>query len=48
MTEQFTISKENRKYGLIYGHQFPYKYEREDIFNFIDELLEDEEITNEN
>jgi uncharacterized membrane protein len=29
---------------IINGYQFPDKYEREDIFYFIDELLEDEEI----
>ena len=31
---------------LINGYQFPDKYDREDIFYFIDDLLEDEEILN--
>lgn len=31
---------------LINNYQFPDKYEREDIFYFIDELLEDEQILN--
>lgn len=45
------IGKENLIHGLnftpmflINGNHFPDKYEREDIFYFIDELLEDEDI----
>ncbi|WHF51930.1 thioredoxin domain-containing protein [Chryseobacterium gotjawalense] len=45
------IGKENFIHGLnftpmflINGYHFPDKYEREDIFYFIDELLEDEDI----
>ena len=45
------IGKENFTHGLnftptflINGYHFPDKYEREDIFYFIDELLEDEDI----
>lgn len=45
------MSKENIDAGLnftpifiINGYQFPEKYDREDIWFFIDELLEDEEI----
>jgi len=45
------MSAENRNAGLnftpillINGYQFPDKYDREDIYYFIDELTEDEEI----
>jgi uncharacterized membrane protein/thiol-disulfide isomerase/thioredoxin len=45
------MSTENRDAGLnftpiilINGYQFPEKYDREDIYYFIDELTEDEEI----
>ncbi|WP_375191180.1 thioredoxin domain-containing protein [Chryseobacterium sp.] len=45
------MSEENRNAGLnftpiilINGYQFPDKYDREDIYYFIDELSEDEEI----
>lgn len=45
------MSEENRNAGLnftpiilINGYQFPDKYDREDIYYFIDELTEDEEI----
>lgn len=45
------MSEENRSAGLnftpiilINGYQFPDKYDREDIYYFIDELTEDEEI----
>ncbi|AJW62948.1 Vitamin K epoxide reductase family protein [Elizabethkingia miricola] len=48
------VTKENERYGftftpvfLINGYRFPDKYERADIFYFIDELLEDEDIINE-
>ncbi|MDH6252204.1 putative membrane protein [Chryseobacterium sp. H1D6B] len=44
------MSKENMSAGLnftpifiINGHQFPDKYDREDIWYFIDELMEDED-----
>jgi uncharacterized membrane protein/thiol-disulfide isomerase/thioredoxin len=44
------MSNENSNAGLnftpvfiINGHQFPEKYDREDIYYFIDELLEDED-----
>lgn len=47
-----TLSAENRNAGLnftpiilINGYQFPDKYDREDIYYFIDELTEDEEIS---
>lgn len=46
-----TIGEENQNLAfnftpiiLINGYQFPDKYDREDIFYFIDELLEDEDI----
>ncbi|WP_294246863.1 vitamin K epoxide reductase family protein [uncultured Chryseobacterium sp.] len=46
------LSSENRDAGLnftpiilINGYQFPDKYDREDIYYFIDELTEDEEIS---
>jgi len=52
--EIYKISDENFKYNfnftpvfLINGYKFPEKYERNDIFYFIDEILEDEEIINE-
>jgi uncharacterized membrane protein/thiol-disulfide isomerase/thioredoxin len=32
---------------LVNGYRFPNKYDREDIFYFIDDMLEDEEILNE-
>ena len=45
------IGKENFTHGLnftptfiINGYRFPDKYEREDIFYFIDELLEDDDV----
>lgn len=45
------MSEENRNAGLnftpiilINGYQFPEQYDREDIYYFIDELIEDEEI----
>ena len=51
LEEVLKVSQENRNYGftftplfLINGYQFPDKYDKEDIFYFIDELLEDEEI----
>lgn len=51
--EIFKISKENKDYGfnftplfLINGNQFPDKYDREDLFYFIDELLDDEQVVN--
>ena len=54
LTEIFKISKENIDNNffftplfLINGYPFPKIYDREDIFYFIDELLEDEEIINE-
>ena len=53
LTEIFKISKENIDNNffftplfLINGYPFPKIYDREDIFYFIDELLEDEEIIN--
>ncbi len=55
ISEITALAGENRNYGLTFtpvflinNYQFPTKYEREDIFYFIDELLEDEEILNEN
>ncbi|MDV2444471.1 ABC transporter permease [Elizabethkingia anophelis] len=49
------VTTENEKFGftftpvfLINGFKFPDKYEREDIFYFVDELLEDEDIINDN
>lgn len=46
---------ENKEYNLNFtpniilnGFQFPDKYDREDIFYFIDELLDDEDFINEN
>ncbi len=48
------ITKENFRFGLTFtpmfiinNYQFPNTYERKDIYYFIDELLEDEEIINE-
>lgn len=48
------IGSENLRKGLsftpiflINGNRFPDKYDREDIFYFLDDLLEDEEIINE-
>lgn len=53
LSEEAYIGHENIKWGfnftpliLINGYIFPKNYEREDIFYFIDELLEDEEIIN--
>ncbi|HAT80905.1 MAG TPA: ABC transporter permease, partial [Flavobacterium sp.] len=50
----FELAEENRNFGLtqtpqilINNYLFSNLYEREDIFYFIDELLEDEEILNE-
>jgi uncharacterized membrane protein len=55
LTELERIGNENATQGLnftpifiINGYQFPDKYDREDIFYFIDELLEDEDVINEN
>jgi hypothetical protein len=49
------LAEENKDFGLtqtpqilINNYLFSNLYEREDIFYFIDELLEDEEILNEN
>ncbi|MDQ0591656.1 putative membrane protein [Chryseobacterium ginsenosidimutans] len=51
LTPLVEMSTENRNAGLnftpiilINGYQFPDKYDREDIYYFIDELTEDEEI----
>ncbi|MCW3161923.1 vitamin K epoxide reductase family protein [Chryseobacterium oryctis] len=51
LTPIIEMSKENANSGLnftpiflINGHQFPEKYDRDDIWFFIDELLEDEEL----
>ncbi|WP_228457851.1 thioredoxin domain-containing protein [Chryseobacterium sp. C3] len=51
LTPLVEMSAENRNAGLnftpiilINGYQFPDKYDREDIYYFIDELSEDEEI----
>ncbi|WP_294324421.1 thioredoxin domain-containing protein [uncultured Chryseobacterium sp.] len=51
LTALVEMSAENRNAGLnftpiilINGYQFPDKYDREDIYYFIDELTEDEEI----
>lgn len=51
LTPLIEMSTENRNAGLnftpiilINGYQFPDKYDREDIYYFIDELTEDEEI----
>ena len=51
LTPLINMSAENRNSGLnftpiilINGYQFPDKYDREDIYYFIDELTEDEEI----
>lgn len=51
LTPLIEMSAENRNAGLnftpiilINGYQFPDKYDREDIYYFIDELTEDEEI----
>ncbi|PQA94985.1 Thioredoxin [Chryseobacterium piscicola] len=55
MQEIISSSLENKENGLNFtpniilnGYQFPDKYDREDIFYFIDELLEDEDFLNEN
>jgi uncharacterized membrane protein len=52
LTPLVRMSTENRDAGLnftpiflINGYQFPDKYDREDIYYFIDELTEDEEVT---
>jgi len=54
LTEILNISIENEGQGLnftpvflINGYPFPDKYDRKDIFYFVEELLEDEEIINE-
>lgn len=54
LSEIMVISEENKKNNLVYTptfiinhHQFPNKYDRDDIFYFMDELIEDEEILNE-
>lgn len=51
LTPLIDMSAENRNSGLnftpiilINGYQFPDKYDREDIYYFIDELTEDEEL----
>ena len=52
MMELFSISKENKEYGFTFtplfliNFQFPNKYDKEDIFHFIDELSEDEQAIN--
>lgn len=47
-------AEENKELGftftplfLINGHEFPDKYDRKDIFYFVEELIEDEDFTNE-
>jgi len=54
LTPLVEMSAENRNAGLnftpiilINGYQFPDKYDREDIYYFIEELMEDEETNNE-
>ncbi len=51
LTSLINMSAENRNAGLnftpiilVNGYQFPDKYDREDIYYFIDELTEDEEV----
>lgn len=51
LTPLVNMSAENRAAGLNFtpiillnGYQFPDKYDREDIYYFIDELIEDEEM----
>lgn len=51
LTPLVNMSAENRDAGLNFtpiillnGYQFPDKYDREDIYYFIDELIEDEEM----
>ncbi|WP_449401473.1 thioredoxin domain-containing protein [Chryseobacterium wanjuense] len=51
LTPLVNMSAENRAAGLNFtpiillnGYQFPEKYDREDIYYFIDELIEDEEM----
>lgn len=51
--EVITTGEENKKLGFTFtpmffinGYVFPNRYDREDIFYFIDDLLEDEEIIN--
>ena len=51
LTPLVNMSAENRVAGLNFtpiillnGYQFPDKYDREDIYYFIDELIEDEEM----
>ncbi|WP_027380191.1 thioredoxin domain-containing protein [Chryseobacterium daeguense] len=51
LTSLIKMSEENKEAGLnftpiilINGHQFPEKYDREDIYYFIDELIEDDEV----
>ena len=55
LTKLENIGNENIDKGLnltpiflINGYRFPDKYDREDIFYFIDELLEDIDVINEN
>ncbi|AZI23465.1 hypothetical protein EIH07_10670 [Chryseobacterium taklimakanense] len=50
LSEERTIGLENFSHGLsftpiflINGYRFPQSYDREDIFYFIDDLLEDED-----
>ncbi len=54
LSEIISLAEDNRNNGLTFtpiilinNYQFPDKYEREDIFYFVDELLEDKEIINE-
>lgn len=51
LSEIIALADDNKNNGLTFtpvilinNYQFPDKYEREDIFYFVDELLEDEEI----
>jgi len=50
LTSFIEITKDNNNSGLNFtpifilnGHQFPDKYDREDIWFFVDELMEDED-----
>ncbi|UPT71853.1 MAG: ABC transporter permease [Flavobacterium sp. JAD_PAG50586_2] len=54
ISEIVRLSDENRNSGLTFtpvflinNYQFPNKYDKEDIFYFMDEMLEDEEFLNE-
>ena len=53
MIDIINSSVENKKFGLNFtpdiilnGYPFPDKYDREDLFYFIDELLDDEQVVN--